>query len=100
MTGRVHLHIRHHDRDASGHRDRHLCATELPTAALHAAGDRNRRRASLGGCPSTTEREPEMTTRDDIVKAGGKCEVVGTGFWECTDVNGKKWWCDADQCMP
>ena len=34
-----------------------------------------------------------MTTVRDIEKDGGKCEKVGTDFWECTDKDGKVWWC-------
>jgi hypothetical protein len=32
-------------------------------------------------------------TISDIRKEGGKCEKVATDFWECTDKDGKVWWC-------
>lgn len=32
-------------------------------------------------------------TADDIKKRGGKCELVATDFWECTDKDGQVWWC-------
>ena len=28
------------------------------------------------------------------------CVVVATGWWECTDKDGKVWWCDSDSCQP
>lgn len=34
-----------------------------------------------------------MTTMEDIKKRGGKCSVVATDFWECTDKDGTVWWC-------
>jgi hypothetical protein len=26
--------------------------------------------------------------------------LVATDFWECTDGNGKVWWCNPDSCQP
>ena len=39
-------------------------------------------------------------TKLDIEKNGGKCVVISEGWWECTDLNGKKWWCDTESCVP
>jgi hypothetical protein len=36
----------------------------------------------------------------DIKDHGGTCVVVATNFWECTDKDGKVWWCDAVSCQP
>jgi hypothetical protein len=41
-----------------------------------------------------------MTTKGDIEGGGGKCEHVSTNFWECTDKDGKVWWCDSTSCQP
>ncbi len=32
-------------------------------------------------------------TAADIRKEGGKCKKIATDFWECTDKDGKVWWC-------
>ena len=40
------------------------------------------------------------TTKDDIKGDGGTCVYVATNFWECTDKNGKVWWCDDSSCQP
>jgi hypothetical protein len=40
------------------------------------------------------------TTKDSIKTDGGSCTYVATNFWECTDKNGKKWWCDDEKCEP
>lgn len=34
-----------------------------------------------------------MITIKDIKSKGGTCQKVATDFWECTDRNGKVWWC-------
>jgi len=34
-----------------------------------------------------------MKTMKSIKKEGGKCEKIATDYWECTDKNGKVWWC-------
>jgi hypothetical protein len=36
-----------------------------------------------------------MTSKSatDIKDGGGTCEKAGVDFWECTDKDGKKWWC-------
>ena len=41
-------------------------------------------------------------TVDDIRNNGGTCEVVAADFWECTDKDGKVWWCSnqGKDCMP
>lgn len=43
-----------------------------------------------------------MTSATDIKTGGGKCEKVATDFWECTDKNGKVWWCSngGKDCQP
>jgi hypothetical protein len=43
-----------------------------------------------------------MITKADIETAGGKCELVSVDFWECTDKDGKKWWCSdhGNKCVP
>lgn len=43
-----------------------------------------------------------MTTMRDIKDQGGKCEKVATDFWECTDREGKVWWCSdsGNACVP
>ncbi len=43
-----------------------------------------------------------MTSTKDIKDAGGSCEYVATDFWECTDKDGKKWWCSdgGKTCVP
>lgn len=43
-----------------------------------------------------------MTTKSDIERDGGTCEVVGTDWWECTDKHGKVWWCSnrGATCVP
>ena len=40
-----------------------------------------------------------MQTKSDIENGGGKCEVVGTDFWEGTDKDGKIWWCNHEGCV-
>jgi len=41
------------------------------------------------------------TTRDDLEKQGYKCEVVATGFWECTKDGSPTYWCDSSgSCAP
>jgi len=40
------------------------------------------------------------TTKDDIKNGGGSCTYVATDFWECTDRDGKVWWCDSTSCQP
>ncbi|MCU1408619.1 MAG: hypothetical protein JWM23_699 [Microbacteriaceae bacterium] len=30
---------------------------------------------------------------------GMTCKLVATDFWECTDENGRIWWCDSDSCQ-
>jgi len=32
-------------------------------------------------------------SKKDIEDAGGRCEYIATDFWECTDKDGKVWWC-------
>lgn len=39
-------------------------------------------------------------TRADLEKDGYKCELVATGFWECTKEGGTTYWCDAGSCQP
>lgn len=41
-----------------------------------------------------------MTTKEEIQAAGGTCVHTATNFWECTDKDGKKWWCDSGSCQP
>jgi hypothetical protein len=43
-----------------------------------------------------------MTSATDIKTGGGKCEKVSTDFWECTDKEGKVWWCSngGKDCQP
>jgi hypothetical protein len=43
-----------------------------------------------------------MTSTTDIKTGGGTCEYVATDFWECTDKDGKKWWCSegGKTCVP
>src|SRR5262249_37432485 len=40
------------------------------------------------------------SSTDDIKKRGGKCVLVATNSWECTDKDGTVWWCDATSCQP
>jgi hypothetical protein len=39
---------------------------------------------------------------NDIKNNGGTCEKVATDFWECTDKDGKVWWCSdgGKTCVP
>ena len=41
-------------------------------------------------------------TADEIKQGGGTCEKVATDFWECTDKDGKVWWCSnkGNDCVP
>ena len=49
---------------------------------------------------STDERVITVQTKDDLEKARAKCELVATDFWECTDKNGNKWWCNHEGYLP
>jgi hypothetical protein len=31
---------------------------------------------------------------------GYSCELVSTGFWECTKAGGTTYWCDTGSCQP
>jgi len=38
--------------------------------------------------------------KEDIEKDGGSCDFVATDFWECTDKDGKRLWCNHEGCTP
>ena len=40
------------------------------------------------------------TTKEGLEKDGYKCELVSTGFWECTKNGQTTYWCDASSCQP
>jgi hypothetical protein len=39
-------------------------------------------------------------TKSDLEGQGYSCDLVSTGFWECTKPGGTTYWCDAGSCQP
>ena len=42
----------------------------------------------------------EGTTKKGLEDQGYKCELVATGFWECTKAGETTYWCDVSSCQP